>query len=252
MRWLLDKYLDLKMHSNSSKIIILTSLTALLPGCGNLVSYRGGDALKDIYATRVTALRASYGAAGNLNAAIEAAEKDQTGKARNDLLNDFIFLIDTNYNFWEKSTYNKKAFADFGSDFTSATLSTVSGIVTGGGAQGAKSILSFIAAGITSTKSSVNTDILQNQNLLAIIAKTRALRAEKLIPLQTGMYESKSTKATSLDTYSVEQGLNDLVAYYEAGTFVAALQDIIDKAGAAKTQSDSQVNSMKGIQNIPK
>src|SRR5207237_1317180 len=116
------------------------------------------------------------------------------------------------------------------------------------GVQGAKSILSFIAAGITSTKTSVNTDILQNQNLLAIIAKTRALRADKLIPLQKGMYKLSSTEANPLSNYSVEQGLNDLVAYYEAGTFVAALQDIIDKAGAEKAQSDKTV---KGLKNIP-
>ncbi len=237
------------MNNNRFKLAVFTMLAPLLSSCGNLTSYKSGDALKDVYTTHVQTLRGKYGAIGGLDTAIGTVK---TGGERNKVLNDFIFLIDTNYSFWERSTYNKKAFGDFGSDFASATLGTVSGIVTGGGAQGAKSILSFIAAGITSTKGSFNSDVLQNQNLLAILAKTRALRAEKLLPLQKGMYKDNSTAATSLSEYSMEQGLNDLAAYYEAGTFVAAIQDIIDKAGAAKTKSDSAVNTAKGIENIPK
>jgi hypothetical protein len=118
------------------------------------VSFQSGDALKSIYSTHVEELRARYGSPGGLDQAIAAAQADSSGTVRNAILNDFIFLIDSNYTFYEKHLYNKKSYYDFASDVTSATLSTLSGIVTGGGAQGAKSILSFVAGGITSTKAS--------------------------------------------------------------------------------------------------
>jgi hypothetical protein len=226
-------------------LIILFGL--VLPGCTG-VSFQSGDALKDIYSGRVADLRAEYGA-GKLEGQIERAR--ESGSARNAFLNNFIFLIDSNYSFYEKHLYNKKAYSDFGADVTSATLSTVSGIVTGGGAQGAKSILSFIAGGITSTRASFNQDILQSQNLLAIVAKMRAQRADKLIVLQTGMYVKSSTTATPITDYSVDQGLVDLANYYQAGTFVSALQAIIDTAGKEKSDSDSQIKNLKGIEETP-
>jgi hypothetical protein len=211
------------------------------------ITFQSGDALKSIYSVRVTDLKNKYATGNSFAQEIERAELDPSGRARNQLLNDFIFLIDNNYIFWEKHLYNKKAFADFGADVTATSLSTLSGIVSGGGVQGAKSILSFIAGGITSTRASFDSHILQSQNLLAIVAKMRAQRAEKLIPLQTGMYQNQSTAAAPLSAYSVNQGLIDLSAYYQAGTFVSALQDIIDKAGKDKSDSEQTVKELKGI-----
>ena len=219
----------------------------LLTGCTG-ISYQGGDALKTIYSNHVGELKSKYSSPGSLDKAITYAEEEPSGTARNALLNDFIFLIDSNYTFYEKHLYDKKAYSDFAADVSSATLSTLSGIVTGGGAQGAKSILSFVAGGITSTKASVDKDILQSQNLLAIEAKMRAQRAAQLLVLQAGMYKNKSTTPTSIDEYSVHQGLVDLAAYYQAGTFVSALQAIIDTAGKEKTDSDKKINGLKGIE----
>jgi hypothetical protein len=233
--------------------------TFILTACTG-VSFQSGDALKSIYSSHVADLRTRYSAPGSLDQAIANARLDRSpngepstpsGTARNALLNDFIFLIDSNYTFYEKHLYNKKAYFDFGSEVTSATLSTLSGIVTGGGAQGAKSILSFVAGGITSTKASVDKDILQSQNLLAIVAKMRAQRADKLIVLQKGMYRPQSTTPTPLSNYSVDQGLVDLATYYQAGTFVSALQAIVDTAGKEKSDSDSEIKNLKGINETP-
>jgi len=229
-------------------VIASFSLACLMPGCSG-ITFQSGDALKGIYSAHVEELGKHYSDQGTLQADIQAARNDPN--ERNRILNDFIFLIDNNYTFWEKNLYNKKAFADFGSSVTATTLSTLSGVVSGGGVQGAKSILSFIAGGVTSTKASFNSDILQSQNLLAIVSKMRAQRSEKRIVLQTGMYVEKSTRPTSTDEYSIDQGLVDLANYYQAGTFVSALQDIVDKAGKDKAASDSQINELKGIKETP-
>jgi hypothetical protein len=227
----------------------LSLLVTALVACSG-ASFRSGDALKAIHSGRVTALQQQY--ARNLQTYIEQANEDPTGTRRNQLLNDFIFLVDTNYGFWAKNAYNKKAFGDFGSDFAATTLSTLSGIVTGGGVQGAKSILSFIAAGVTSTHGQFTKSVLQDQNLTAILTKTRALRTSKLIPLSNGMYAKTTTgllQPRPLSQYPVEQGLIDLAAYYEAGTFVAAIQDITDKAAAERIQAQGTIDNT--IKNIP-
>ncbi|MGH8093937.1 MAG: hypothetical protein ACREIF_10755 [Chthoniobacterales bacterium] len=248
------------------KLTVIISLASFFSCCAHLTSYQSGDALKSIYADRVTTLHARYGsldapnpsstpnpATGRTPSILEAAATD--AEKRNALLNDFIFLIDANYDFWEKISYNKKAFGDFGSDFSAATLSTLSGIVTGGGVQGAKSILSFISAGIISTKASFNQDVLQNQSLIAMLASIRANRAAKLVPLQSGMYlksgsgNSATVTARPINQYSLNQGLVDLLTYYQAGTFVGGFQDLIDKAGAQKAAAQSVINQT--IKNVP-
>lgn len=226
-------------------VVVVATLSSgfLMPGCSG-VTFQSGDALKGIYSAQVATLKAKYGSQGSLSAELQTID---SGAKRNQVLNDFIFLIDNNYVFWEKNLYNKKAFSDFGTDVATTTLSTLSGIVTGGGVQGAKSILAFVAGGITSSKASFNADILQSQNLLAIVSRMRAQRAEKRVVLQKGMYAPGGTTASALGDYSMNQGLIDLAAYYEAGTFVSALQDIIDKAGKDKAKSDDKVQELKGI-----
>lgn len=94
-----------------------------------------------------------------------------------------------------------------------------------------------------------NSHVLQSQNLLAIVSKMRAQRADKLIALQSGMYQNATgtnpPAATPLVRYSVDQRLIDLSAYYQAGTFVSALQDIVDKE---KAKAEKTVNELKGIE----
>ena len=246
-----SSYPSLDPDSTRLPLGIATILALLaLSGCTG-ISFKSGDALKTIYSVHVADLKEKYRSPGALQAAIQCAEHDPKGTARNALLNDFIFLIDNNYTFYEKQLYNKKAYSDFGVDVTSSTLSTLSGIVTGGGAQGAKSILSFIAGGLTAGRASFEKDILQSQNLLAIVARMRAQRSKKLIILQSGMYKEKTTTTKPLVEYSVDQGLLDVAAYYQAGTFISALQAIIDDAGKDKDNADKQVDKLKGIEGIP-
>ena len=208
------------------------------------VSLKSGDALKTIYSGRVVELRNKY--AKGLDEEIRLANSDLTGARRNRLLNDLIFLVDSNYAFWAKNAYNAKAFSDFGADFSATTLSTLSGIVTGGGVQGAKSILSFISAGITSTKSQFSKDVLQDQSLNAVLAKTRSLRTVQLIPLANGMYDKKSKERLAprpLSEYPVEQGLIDLAAYFHAGTFVSAIESISDQAAVERVKAQDKIDT---------
>ena len=60
----------------------------------------------------------------------------------------------------------------------------------------------------------------------------------------------KPTGPTRLSKYSVEQGLIDLNAYYNAGTFVTALQDITAKAAEEKKAADKKIDETKPNANL--
>ncbi|HWX17651.1 MAG TPA: hypothetical protein VNY07_13785 [Chthoniobacterales bacterium] len=222
--------------------LFLFALTLLLSGCAT----QEGNVLLGVENENLKRLQDRYGRPGALQQEIDMAKTDNTGRSRNDLLNDLILLVDLNYYHWEKLVYDKKAYADFGSAVTATTLSSISAISK---VEDVKTVLSAISSGITSTGVTFNSKVLQDQSLTAIFAKMRANRATQLLRLQASMTKTDSGNnpigPNPLSVYSVQQGLIDIAKYYNAGTFVAALQDIIEKAATEKTNSDTQSNNLK-------
>jgi len=220
----------------------LFALTLLLSGCAT----QEGNVLLGVENENLRRLQDRYGTPGALQREIDIAKTDNTGRSRNDLLNDLILLVDLNYYHWEKLVYDKKAYADFGSAVTATTLSSISAISK---VEDVKTVLSAISSGITSTGVTFNSKVLQDQSLTAIFAKMRANRATQLLRLQASMIKTDSSNnpigPNPLSVYSVQQGLIDIATYYNAGTFVAALQDIIEKAATEKTNSETQSNNLK-------
>jgi hypothetical protein len=82
----------------------------------------------------------------------------------------------------------------------------------------------------------------------------RANRATQLLKLRASMAvldgSGNSIGPTPLSRYSVRQGLIDIAAYYNSGTFVSAVQGIIDKAAVEKTTSDNLSNSISPNGNL--
>jgi len=213
-------------------------LTLLLSGCATQES----KVLLGVRNENLKRLQDRFGTPGALQKEIDIAKTDNTGESRNELLNDLILLVDLNYYHWEKLVYDKKAYADFGSAVTATTLSSISAISK---VEDVKTVLSAISSGITSTGVAFNSKVLQDQSLTAIFAKMRANRATQLLRLQASMTKTDPIGPNPLSVYSVQQGLIDIATYYNAGTFVAALQDIIEKAATEKTNSETQSNSLK-------
>lgn len=220
--------------------VVVCFIYFLLSGC----STPEDQVMKAVEKANLARLQTTYGT--NLQARIDDANNDQSGATRNNLLNDLILLVDLNYYHWEKLVYDKKAYSDFGSAVTATTLSSISSIYK---VEEVKTVLSAISSGITSTNVSFSSKVLQDQSLTAVLAKMRANRATQLLKLQASMIavdtKGNPTGPTSLSKYSVQQGLIDIAAYYNAGTFVAALQDIIEKAATEKSTADVQANTLK-------
>jgi hypothetical protein len=215
--------------------------------------------MKDLEKANADRLASKYGHADSLQNAISNAELDRdakgnflnpSGTARNILLNDLILLIDVNYNQWEKLLYDKKAGFDLSSD---AVLLGLGGATALTGTTQVANILGQITTGITGLKTSVDSDLLQKNAVPALVAKMRAARATQLLKMQAAMINTnngKPTGPTRLSKYSVEQGLIDLNAYYNAGTFVSALQDITAKAAEEKKAADEKIDETKPNANL--
>jgi hypothetical protein len=200
--------------------------------------------MKDLDNANATRLATKYGDASRLSTRIAVAEDDLSGTQRNILLNDLTLLVDLNYNHWEKLLYDKKAGFDLTSD---AVLLGLGGATALTGTTEVANILGQITTGITGFKTSVDSDVLQKNAVPALVAKMRAARASQLLKMQAAMINTKDDKLgpTPLSRYSVEQGLIDLNAYYNAGTFVSALQDITAKASEEKNAADTKINKLK-------
>lgn len=81
----------------------------------------------------------------------------------------------------------------------------------------------------------------------------RALRATQLAAIQ----DQNHMKA-GVTAYSLEAGISDVSAYYDAGTVIAALQSIAESAGQqTKEAADKQLTNSaklsgtKGVRDVP-
>lgn len=229
----------------------ITSLLVIVSLVGCTVG-KTSSLMKDLDNANATRLATKYGDSTRLNTAIVVAGDDESGKQRNILLNDFILLVDLNYNHWEKLLYNKKAGFDLGTD---AAVLALGGATALTGTTEVANILGQITTGITGFKTSVDSDLLQKNAVPALVAKMRVARATQLLKMQVAMINTKNDKPvgpTPLSKYSVEQGLIDLNAYYNAGTFVSALQDITAKAAEEKKAADDKIDQTKPGANLIK
>lgn len=209
-------------------LLCLTSFgcLALLAGCAT--QSKPLDTIYHSYESNRVARYRDPNSAAVINAAASA-------RARNDLMNDLILMIDHNYGQIEKSLYGHKSWADFGGSVLATGLGTAGTLSSG---EGIKTTLSALVTAIDSTKTSFNKDILQGQSIIAIIATMRKMRAEKLL-------EIRAAQKLPIGGYPLSLGLDDLLEYYSAGTFVGALQGLTEDAAAGKKAADLQLKLNK-------
>ncbi len=213
---------------------VVCSIPLLFVGCAS----QQPKALDTLYHAYETDRVAQY---RDPNSAEVLAAKTNP-RSRNDLMNDMILMIDHSYGEIEKSLYGHKAWADFGGSVLATGLGTA-GTLSGG--EGIKTTLSALVTAIDSTKTSFNKDILQGQSIIAIIATMRKMRAEKLL-------EIRAAQKLPIGGYPLSMGFDDLLEYYNAGTFVGALQGLTEDASAAKKAADVQLKIDKaGISAVP-
>jgi hypothetical protein len=158
---------------------------------------------------------------------------------RNQVIQELVTLVDQNYEVFESRYYGSDATVNFAGDVANLGLTGVSAVT---GSAHLKSVLSAIAAGSTGIKTSYLKNYFDGQTRSAVVQTMRSLRATELATIQ----DENHMKA-ALSDYSLEQGLSDIEAYYNAGTIIGALQSIAGTAGTQQkdAQAAQKANSTK-------
>ncbi len=219
-------------------VTLLTLLPNLLSGCA---TYRPRPPIPpgDISAEYIKDLSApdlltKYNRMTEDNAADIQAKADR----RNQILQEFIWLIDQNYGSFEEHYYGSDASVNFWSDTLNLGLTGAAAVT---GTTHLKSILSAVATGETGIKTSFLKNFYDSQTRAAVVQEMRALRATQLSTLQDQNHMKASiVPAHGVAAYSLEQGLSDIDAYYDAGTIIGALQAIAKSAGTAQDAATKQ------------
>jgi len=236
-----DKYIS-SICSHGYVVIAIASVVIIICGCASSSDSVPSRALNDFsntYAGKVeAALKAKMSPNGDLVVA-DAADRDL-------IINQLLLLIDYNYYQIEANAQRNKSLTDFAGSVISTGFGTAGAIAGGGTAQ----IMSALIAALEATKTSVDKDLLRGQTITAIVAKMRELRATKLVAIRQAMAKN------DLVAYPMSQALIDLLEYYNAGTFLGALQSITEQSAAetvnAKAALDQGVRKLPSIDDLLK
>ena len=167
--------------------------------------------------------------------AIPADQGRMTEKQRNQILDELIFLTDVNYYNFETELYQGRALFDTSTDLAILGLGAAGGIITNSGTQ---AIIAAISGGIGGSRVSINKNYFHDSSTQALIAKMQASRKGKLETMRKAM----ATLSTA--DYSLARGLADLTEYYNAGTIIGALQNIVADSGAEARKSDAELKKL--------
>lgn len=142
---------------------------------------------------------------------------------RNQLIDDLVLLINDNYSEYERSFYSNNAFANTASDLVVLGLSSAATVV---GGEGVKTALAATITGISGAKMSVSKEFFAEQSRIALIAKMRALRIQK-------MAEIEEHKKHPITDYPLSRALLDVQDLAECGTLVSGLQGLVEQSSAS-------------------
>lgn len=208
-------------------LAVLLGLT-IFSGCA--VVMRGGPDRVAPIDGQAAELLAKYSKPG----AIPIDESGITEKDRNQILEDLMRLVDANYFKFETELSQGRAIFDTTTDLAILGLGAAGSLVTHSGTQ---AILSAISGGIGGSRTSINKNIFHEKSTQALIAKMQASRKTIEELIRKGM-------TLSLMEYSLSRGINNIEAYYNAGTIIGAIENITADAGAEKAKADVEVKKL--------
>jgi len=186
-----------------------------------------------------------------------AAEIQAKTTRRNQILQELVTLVDQNYSDFESKYYGSDASINFAGDVVNLGLTGVSSVT---GTAHLKSVLSAVATGTTGIKTSYLKNFFDQQTRSAVVQKMRAARATQLASIQDQNHMKApiacpaagcpSVGGQTVSPYSLETGLSDVDAYYNAGTLIGALQAIAASAGQEQQTAQQQQKTNGKAQQI--
>ena len=212
------------------RLLLFSSLALLVAGCANkFASAPLADGL----------LTESLGKAYSEQSLDEIYKRGGIGKAqRNIEINKLLTLSDNNYQEFRNNFYSNNSWTQVGFDWLSLGLSTAGALTTGGAAP----ILSGVSAAVQGAQGKFNSRFFLEKTTEALVNSMDTLRANKKELIV------KKMANLSIQEYSTEEGVRDVLDYHAAGSLISALSQISADSGKAK---ENAVNSlMRTEQNL--
>jgi len=154
---------------------------------------------------------------------------------RNEIIRRLMRLDDESFNAWSQKLYGARAISSGVADFATGLMGA---FAAASGASAAKS-LGLAVAGVSGARSAAEKDIFFEKSAGALISKMKEDRAK--VDAQITQYLDKNTVQ-----YPLEQGLRDIIRYYEAGTLASASETLQADAKVAQLGAQAQVEDIKG------
>jgi hypothetical protein len=204
-----------------AKILLLCILVS---GC---TVFTGSPTLPAYQSTVAATLLQKYSQSDAIPTDSEKLTVDQ----RNRIMEDLIFLVDVNYHQFENQFYLGRASFDTATDLAIIALGAAGALVNVSSTQ---ALLAAISGGIGGTRVSINKNFFREQSINALIATMRATRKSKLDFMRDAQSLNRSD-------YPMSRALVDIGDYYNAGTIVGALGNIVSEAGKKEQAADSNI-----------
>ncbi len=154
---------------------------------------------------------------------------------RNEIIRRLMRLDDESFNLWSQKLYGARAISSSVADFATGIMGA---FAAASGATAAQS-LGLAIAGVSGARSAADRDIFLEKSSGALVAKMKEDRAK--VDAQITQYLKNSTA-----DYPLEQGLRDIIRYYDAGTLASASETLEADAKVAQVGAQAVVENLKG------
>lgn len=163
---------------------------------------------------------------------------------RNQILYEYLWLVDNSYGNYENGFFSGQAFISTGADILNLALDTT-GAVTG--TAHLKSILAAASGAVTGLHASYQKNFFDQATRESIVQVMRAGRLTVRAEIEAGMANCNTAVvcAVSAPGYTLEQGLIDVAAYYDAGTVIGALLSISQSSAASASTARQTIRAMR-------
>jgi hypothetical protein len=163
---------------------------------------------------------------------------------RNRILYELTWTIDQSYDTYEQRFVTGQAFVNTFTDLAAIGLDAA-GAVTGTAAT--KALLAVISGGVTGSRAVYQKNFFDGAFRNTIIQQMRASRLAQRGIIESGMATCMAMVAcTATGTrYTLEQGLQDVIEYYEAGTIVGALTVISETTSVQTTVARAALRQLR-------
>jgi hypothetical protein len=164
---------------------------------------------------------------------------------RNAILTEIMYLTDLSYSRYEASFFSGQAFMSTAGDIVALGLDVAAAST---GTAHLKSVLAALSGGVTGARASYEKNFFDGATRTTIVQVMRSSRLTQRVLIEAGMANCSAAVNCNGGGYTLEQGLLDTTAYYDAGTVMGALTAISE---SSSQQSSAARQALRTIRHVP-